>query len=452
MDNFNSFNLKPVLLKALEELKFQTPTKVQEQAIPLALNNKDLLVSAKTGSGKTAAFLLPTLNKLLEKPEQPGGTRALILAPTRELAQQLVKQAKKMAGSAKILTCLLTGGDSFKFQASMLRKNPEIVVATPGRLIEHLERGTPDFSTLEVLILDEADRMLDMGFTDDVITIVSNCNKEKRQTLLFSATLKKRGLKDLIEFLLVNPQTVDIDDFRQQHSQIRQQYILSDDYKHKSNLTDQILNAEEFDKALIFCNTRSQTEPLANWLKYKGHTVGALHGEMSQDDRNKVMRNWKQGSFKTLVATDVAARGLDIPEIDLVINFDVPRNSDDYIHRTGRTGRASKEGLAISLVENNTWNVLNRIEHYLKLDLEQRKFKGFIANYKGPKRVKKSGKAGGAKGRDIFKKEDKKPKVKQRHRDKKNIGKRRKPSGNAQIDNGFSPMKRKPKADNNESG
>lgn len=444
MSDFKQFNLKPVLLNSLESLAFTEPTPVQQQTIPAALKHQDLLVSAKTGSGKTAAFLLPTLNRLLDKPEVHGGTRALILAPTRELAQQLVKQAKKMAGSSRLLCGLITGGDSFKYQASFLRKNPEIVVATPGRLLEHLERDTPDFSTLEVLVLDEADRMLDMGFADDVLTIVSNCNKDNRQTLLFSATLKKRGLQDLIDFLLVDPKTIDVDQVRQQHDQIHQQMILGDDAKHKSALTDSLLHNETFEKALIFTNTRIQADSLGSWLKYKNHRIGVLHGDMTQDDRNHVMQAWRKGNFKTLVATDVAARGLDIPAIDLVINFDVPRNGDDYIHRIGRTGRAGQQGLAITLVEHNSWNTLTRIQHYLHLSMEKRTLPGLVAKYKGPKKLKASGKAASSLKRDDKQKPKTTVKKKQRHRDTKNIGKRRKPSANAGQEGGFAPPKKRP--------
>nr|WP_279537209.1 DEAD/DEAH box helicase [Aestuariicella hydrocarbonica] len=411
-------------------MEFTEPTDVQKATIPLALEGRDLVVSSETGSGKTAAFILPTLNRLLQQDAPKSGTRALILTPTRELCRQIVKHCKQLAAFSHLEVNAITGGHDFKYQRAIFRKNPEILVATPGRLKEHLEKGSADFKDLEVLILDEADRMLDMGFTDDVMEIAASCNAD-RQTLLFSATLD--GQQYLTDSLLRDPETIAIGDHSQANANVQQKIVLTDDEKHKNKLLLKLLETQEYDKAIVFVNTKAQTNKLVGWLKYMQQDVGVLHGDMDQDARNNEMNRLRRGRIKMLIATDVAARGLDIKGIDLVINYDLARNSEDFIHRTGRTGRAGQDGLAISLITQRDWDLMARFERELDIRFDRYSVPGLEAKFKGPKKVKSSGKAAATKKRDTSDKSGKKSgkkveKSKVRHRDTKNIGKRRKPT------------------------
>lgn len=395
MPLLKDLSLHQQLLKALDKLDFIEATAVQAQAIPPALASKDLMVSAQTGSGKTAAFLLPILERMLAQDAPKSGTRALILLPTRELALQTQKHFEQLAAFTYIKCGLIIGGEAFKHQVATLRKNPEVLIATPGRLVEHLERGTPDFNDLEILVLDEADRMLDMGFAIAMHTIGESCNKQ-RQNLLFSATLKHKEL-GRIKATFKDPEFIEVDSHRQQHRQITQQLILADDKKHKEALVAALLNEEKAQKVFIFCKTRQQCEQLSNVLRYKKFKANCIHGEIPQSERKQVMNQFRQGGVDVLVATDLAARGLDINDVDLVINFSIAQSGDDHVHRIGRTGRAGKEGKAITLIDSNEWNQMSSIERYLKIRFEHRTLKGLKAKYTGPKVVKKSGKAAGPK-------------------------------------------------------
>jgi len=442
---FSEFDLDKRLLKAVDKLGFQKPTPVQTATIPQAMDHKDLLVSSETGSGKTAAFLLPTLHQMLVKAAPETGSRMLILLPTRELARQVMKHFKQLAEFTHLKFALICGGETFKFQRAMFRKNPEVIIATPGRLLEHIEHGTPDFEELEFLVLDEADRMLDMGLSEDVLKIVSCCNVD-RQTLLFSATLNHRGLSKMMAGMLREPETIRLNTVRDQHQNIRQQIVVADDSLHKGRLTAWLLTNETFDKALIFTNTRIQADKLGSYLRSKELRVGVLHGEMEQDDRNRIMQLLRQGIINVLVATDVAARGLDIKGVDLVINFDMARSGKEHVHRIGRTGRAGEEGLAICLISPQEWNLMSSIGRYLRIDFERRTIESQLGKYKGPHKTKASGKAAGSK-KAKQKKKGKEVKAKQRHRDKKNIGKRRKPTLRGVEDkptpSGFKPLMKK---------
>jgi ATP-dependent RNA helicase SrmB len=383
------------LFKAIDKLGFTEATPVQMRTIPAVLAGKDLLVSAKTGSGKTAAFLLPMLDRFLATEAPRTGTRALILLPTRELALQTLKALQSLAGFTPIKGGLIIGGEAFKHQVATLRKNPEVLIATPGRLVEHIERGTPDFKDLEVLVLDEADRMLDMGFAIEMDTIARACN-DRRQTLLFSATLKHRGM-DNITRLLNEPESIVVDSHRQAHSELAQEMVLADDIKHKEKLVAALIAEEKAHRVIVFCNTRAQCQQLGNVLKYLKLRADFIHGEISQSERKQVMNRFRNGQLEILVATDVAARGLDIEGVELVINFDLAQSGDDHVHRVGRTGRAGHSGKAITLVSATEWNQMSSIERYLKIRLDRRKVEGLVARYKGPKKVKKSGKAAGSK-------------------------------------------------------
>jgi len=430
--SFSSLSLAEPLLMAVSKLGFEQPTPVQQQAIPLALEHKDLLVSAETGSGKTAAFLLPTLHHLLTLPSRKFGTRALILAPTRELAQQIFKQCQQLVEFTVLKAGIITGGDDFRLQQNMLRKNTEIVIATPGRLLELMEQDAPNFSHLEVLILDEADRMLDMGFSEDVLTIAKSCNTQ-RQTLLFSATLTHFGVIKMADKMLQNHEIVALNTPYDGHRNIEQQIIVADDNDHKQKLLAWLLLNETYDKALVFTNSRIQADALRGPLRGQKLRVGVLHGEMDQKDRNRMMELYRDGEVNVMIATDLAARGLDVKGINLVINFDVPRNGINYIHRIGRTGRVDELGLTIALVKSTEWNLMSGIERFLKQKFKRRTIKELEGKYKGPKKLKASGKAAGVKKKTEPKKAAAE-KVKIRHRDKKNIGKRRAPSNKPPSD------------------
>jgi ATP-dependent RNA helicase SrmB len=390
-----SLPLHKQLFKALDLLGFTEATEVQDKAIPVTLEGKDIMVSAKTGSGKTAAFLLPILNQMLNLAAPKSGTRGLILLPTRELALQTQKMFESLAKFTQIKSGIVIGGEAFKHQIASIRKNPEVIIATPGRLVEHLDKGFIDFHDLEFLILDEADRMLDMGFSEDMNKIAAACRKE-RQTLLYSATLKHKGFGRIRE-ILTDPVSIEIDSFKAGHSQITQQMVLADDDKHKRSLVKALIKEEGAEKVFVFCKTREQCQQLGNHLANTNLVAAFIHGEIPQSERKQVMSRFRDNKIQVLVATDVAARGLDVADVDLVINFTVAHSGDDHVHRVGRTGRAGKVGLAITLVSEIDWNKNSSIERYLKIRFEHRQVRGLKARYQGPKRVKLSGKAVGSK-------------------------------------------------------
>lgn len=451
--SFAELGLHERLLKALDKQGMSAATPVQAQALPAALTGRDLMVSAETGSGKTAAYLLPVLQQLLARPAPHTATRALILVPTRELARQVQKDCQQLAAFTPLGVEMITGGVEFKYQRALLRKNPEVVIATPGRMLEHLNRQNIELSDLEMLVLDEADRMLDLGFGEDVLSIAAACRPD-HQTLLYSATLRHEGVNSVAHKVLHDPEhcLLNQDEAGQQH--IRQQIVLADDVKHKQRLLVRLLELESYEQALVFTNTRDMADQLGHFLKYHRLRVAVLHGEMQQDDRNRVMELFRKGQVNVLVATDVAARGLDVRDVGLVINFDMTRNGDDHVHRVGRTGRFGAAGLAISMVMSTEWNLMASIERYLRVKFERRLVKGLEGRYKGPKKLKASGKAASESKRKTGSKAaekvgGKKPKTKERQRDRKAIGKRRKPveqgGGNAASDmgDGFAPLKKR---------
>ncbi|MDE0951543.1 MAG: DEAD/DEAH box helicase [Halioglobus sp.] len=441
---FEEVQLDRSLRIGLDALDLSDATEVQKLAVPAALQGGDVLVSAETGSGKTLAYLIPLSQKILAATSsKQSGTLALILVPTRELARQVLKQCRQLLAKSPVLAQAITGGADFKYQKSVLRKDPQVIVATPGRLLEHCEKGSADLSALQTLVLDEADRMLDMGFREDVLKIADFCATEK-QVLMLSATLSHRGVGAIAEILLRSPQTITVGQVRQAHSSITHQLILADSQEHKDKVLIALLKQGEFRRALVFANKRNTATRLANLLQYHDLRCASLHGEMSTEDRKKVMHQFHDSKIDIVCASDLAARGLDVPGIDLVVNFDLPRSGDDYLHRTGRTGRAGAKGLAISLVSAVEWNLSISIERYLTLSFERRSLPGLKAKYSGPKKLKSSGKATGGK-----KKTSKMPaaKSKTRARNQKNIGKRR--SGRkgepTPVNDGFAPlMKKKP--------
>ncbi len=368
--SFEALKLSAPLLSALDKAGYQTPTDVQIQAIPAALANKDLLASAQTGSGKTAAFLLPSLEKMIQKSDKPGkGPRVLVLTPTRELAQQVEKNAAVYGENLRYLrTASLVGGSSMGYQIRALSKPIDIVVATPGRLMDHMRQGRIDFNRLEVLILDEADRMLDMGFIEDIETIVKATPKE-RQTLLFSATLDGVVGK-LAARLTRDPVRIEVAR-KAEEGKIEEQLLYCDDFRHKERLLDHILRDANINQCVIFTSTKSFSEELSDRLYEKGFSSACLHGDMPQNWRNRTLNDLRLGRIKILVATDVAARGIDVPTISHVINFDLPNQAEDYVHRIGRTGRAGRTGYAIAFAEVNEYMKVQRIERYLARKLEE---------------------------------------------------------------------------------
>ena len=404
---FSEFALHERLLKAVAELKFVEPTPVQAAAIPLALQGRDLRVTAQTGSGKTAALVLPILNRLIGPAKVRVDIRAVILLPTRELAQQTLKEVERFSQFTFVKAGLVTGGEDFKAQAAMLRKVPDILIGTPGRLLEQLNAGNLDLKHVEVLVLDEADRMLDMGFSEDVERLAGEC-AGREQTMLFSATTGGAGLREMIRKVLKDPQHLQLNNVSELASGTRHQIIMADHNVHKEQVLNWLLTNETYQKAIIFTNTKAMADRLYGRLVALEYKAFVLHGDKDQKDRKAAIDRLKQGGAKVMVATDVAARGLDVEGLDMVINFDMPRSGDDYVHRVGRTGRAGSDGLAISLICHGDWNLMSSIERYLKQSFERRVIKEVKGTYSGPKKVKASGKAVGVKKKKTDAKGDKK--------------------------------------------
>nr|CBA09550.1 putative ATP-dependent RNA helicase [Neisseria meningitidis alpha153] len=337
---FADLNLDKNILSAVSSEGYESPTPIQAQAIPSALEGRDIMASAQTGSGKTAAFLLPTLQKLTKRSEKPGkGPRALVLTPTRELAAQVEKNALAYAKNMRwFRTVSIVGGASFGYQTRALSKPVDLIVATPGRLMDLMQSGKVDFERLEVLILDEADRMLDMGFIDDIETIVE-ATPSDRQTLLFSATWDG-AVGKLARKLTKDPEIIEVERVDDQ-GKIEEQLLYCDDMRHKNRLLDHILRDADIDQCVIFTSTKAMTEVIADELYEKGFAANCLHGDMPQGWRNRTLMDLRKGRCKILVATDVAARGIDVPTITHVINYDLPKQAEDYVHRIGpyRSGR-----------------------------------------------------------------------------------------------------------------
>ncbi|MFA5515473.1 MAG: DEAD/DEAH box helicase [Desulfuromonadales bacterium] len=362
--SFSDFNFAPNILKAILECGYETPTPIQAQAIPKALAGHDLIGSAQTGTGKTAAFMLPTLQKLSTGTRTgKGAPRVLVLTPTRELAGQVLDATRSYGKYLGLRSAILLGGMPYREQFRSLAQPLDLVVATPGRLIDHLERGSLNLSAVEVLVLDEADRMLDMGFKEDVEKITA-ATPAGRQTLLFTATMD-RTMADLARKLLRDPVRIDIAGKSNSIENIDQRLHLVDDLQHKHRMLRHLVTDNTLTQAIIFSATKRDADTLARELTAQGHRAAALHGDMTQAARNRTVRDLRLGRIRLLVATDVAARGLDISGISHVINFDLPKFAEDYVHRIGRTGRAGASGTAISLASGNDLAPLQRIQRYI---------------------------------------------------------------------------------------
>ena len=372
---FADLNLDKNILSAVSSEGYESPTPIQAQAIPFALEGRDIMASAQTGSGKTAAFLLPTLQRLTKRSEKPGkGPRALVLTPTRELAAQVEKNALAYAKNMRwFRTVSIVGGASFGYQTRALSKPVDLIVATPGRLMDLMQSGKVDFDRLEVLILDEADRMLDMGFIDDIETIVE-ATPTDRQTLLFSATWDG-AVGKLARKLTKDPEIIEVERVDDQ-GKIEEQLLYCDDMRHKNRLLDHILRDANIDQCVIFTSTKAMTEVIADELYEKGFAANCLHGDMPQGWRNRTLMDLRKGRCKILVATDVAARGIDVPTITHVINYDLPKQAEDYVHRIGRTGRAGRTGIAITFAEVNEYVKVHKIEKYIGRKLPELTIEG----------------------------------------------------------------------------
>ncbi|HZM34490.1 MAG TPA: DEAD/DEAH box helicase [Burkholderiales bacterium] len=361
--SFSSLGLDSSLLDNLARLGYGAPTPVQREAIPAALAGGDLLVSSQTGSGKTAAFVLPGLQRLRTPPRVAGkGPRMLVLAPTRELAMQVQKATHGYCSGQKLLTALLVGGMPMGPQLKQVKKALDIAIATPGRLRDHLERGSVDLARVELLVLDEADRMLDMGFQEEIDAIVARAPKE-RQTLLFSATLAG-VVGRLAARVTREPRRIEITRREETKLDITQHALVADNAEHKNCMLDTLLKEAEVEQALVFTAMKRTAAELTSALLFKGFSAGALHGDMQQRDRTRMLNRLRDGSLRVLVATDVAARGIDVPGINLVVNYDAPRFAEEYVHRIGRTGRAGRAGVAVTFLGREDRSLVRQIERY----------------------------------------------------------------------------------------
>lgn len=386
---FETLGLHTSILRAIADTGYTQPTAVQQQAIPAAIAGRDLLVSSQTGSGKTAAFMLPALHKLAGAPIEPVNSKTpnqerqsmrsrgerprfqaakpkmLVLTPTRELALQVTTATDKYSAySRRIKAVSILGGMPYPKQMQLLSRNPEILVATPGRLIDHMESGKIDFSELQMLVLDEADRMLDMGFIDDIEKIVA-ATPSTRQTMLFSATLDG-VVGNMARRITNDPMIIQIASSATKHENISQRVHFVDDLSHKNRLLDHLLRDQALDQAVVFTATKRDADNIADRLNIAGFAAAALHGDMHQGARNRTLDALRRGQVRILVATDVAARGIDVPGITHVFNYDLPKFPEDYVHRIGRTGRAGRNGVAVSLV-NHAENInVKRIERFTK--------------------------------------------------------------------------------------
>jgi superfamily II DNA/RNA helicase len=361
--SFATLGLDPSLLATLTALGYAEPTPVQREAIPAAIAGGDLLVSSQTGSGKTAAFLLPALQRLYAPAAAPGnGPRVLVLTPTRELALQVQKSAHGYGATQRMRTASLVGGMPYGLQLKQLSRPVDIVIATPGRLKDHMDRRSVSLGRVELLVLDEADRMLDMGFQEEIDAIVARIPKE-RQTLLFSATLD--GIVGhLARRVTRDPRRIAIARVAQTRPDITQHALVADNDAHKARMLDTLLRETDVVQTLVFTATKRAAEDLSVSLLGKGFDVGALHGDMRQRERSQMLQRLRDGKMKVLVATDVAARGIDVPGINLVVNYDAPRQAEDYVHRIGRTGRAGRAGVAVTFLGHGDRHLVRQIERF----------------------------------------------------------------------------------------
>ena len=377
--NFDELNLAPAILKAVREQGYETPTPIQQQAIPAVLAGHDLLAGAQTGTGKTAAFTLPMLHKLTMSRSSTNrfgvfGIRALVLTPTRELAAQVEESVRHYGKYLQLQSAVIFGGVGMNPQISQLKKGVDILVATPGRLLDLQQQGFLDLSTVQMLVLDEADRMLDMGFIHDVKKVLALVPKEK-QSLLFSATFSSE-IRELAAQLLHSPQSIQVTP-ENTTVQLIKQVVHPVGRQQKKALLAHIIETKQWSQVLVFCRTKFGANHVADFLNKQGITAMALHGNKSQTARTQALSGFKTGEIRVLVATDIAARGIDIDELPHVVNYEIPNISEDYVHRIGRTGRAGASGEAISLVSLDEEGFMQEIEKFTRQSIEVEKVEGF---------------------------------------------------------------------------
>ena len=361
--NFKDFNLDERLLEGIEVIGFEKATPVQEQAIPLIMKGKDIIASAQTGTGKTAAFVLPIVHKIINA-EQDGNVKALVIVPTRELAMQIDQHLEGISYFTPVSSIAIYGGTdgtSFIAEKQALTEGADVVICTPGRMLSHLYSGYVKVSELKYLVLDEADRMLDMGFYEDIMKIISYL-PEKRQSLFFSATMPDKARK-LAHKVLHKPVEINIAISKPVEKVMQVAYVLYE--KQKIDMLKYLLQGKELRSVLIFCSTKASTKQLNKDLQKAGLNIDEIHSDLEQSNREKVLRRFKNRSLSILVATDILSRGIDIEDIDLVVNFDVPNDDEDYIHRIGRTARAQADGVAITFINEKEQGKFLGIEELL---------------------------------------------------------------------------------------
>ncbi|WP_076408742.1 DEAD/DEAH box helicase [Shewanella sp. UCD-KL12] len=436
---FTDFSLDKRLLDTLDHMGIETPTEIQQQAIPVGLSGKDLMASSKTGSGKTLAFLLPAMQRIIStRALSKRDPRVLILLPTRELANQVYSQLRLLVANTQYKAIKILGGENFNDQAKSLARDPHFVVATPGRLADHLKQHHLHLNGLELLILDEADRMLDLGFADQLKAINNAADHKRRQTLMFSATLDHGEINEIAAELLNSPEHVAIGAGNIENLDITQRIYLADHLDHKEALLSRILESEPHKQIIIFTATREDTDRLAAKLSQAGYNTASLSGNLNQSARNQIMDQFSRGLQKILVTTDVASRGLDLLNVSLVINFDMPKFAEEYVHRIGRTGRAGAKGDAISLVGPKDWVSFKQVQLFLKKKFDLSTIDGLAAKFSGLKdkpKTKKRTKSTAKKG--VATKAKSKAKAKPKQLDKRFI---------TGVDVGDAPMLRKPKS------
>jgi ATP-dependent RNA helicase RhlE len=378
--SFETFNLHPSIMAGVKAQGYSTPTPIQLESIPPIMQGRDIIGLAQTGTGKTAAFVLPVLHRIMSSPR--GRVSALIVSPTRELAEQTCETINELGYKTGLHAISIYGGVSMEQQIRGLRRGVELVVACPGRLLDHLLKGTLDLSNVEVLIIDEADRMFDMGFLPDIRNIV-RCLTRPHQTLLFSATMPE-DIRRLVQEVLHDPITIKIGESAPVESVSHALYPVQPHLK--TALLKEILRTTETESVLIFMRTKHRVERVADQLSKAGYKVAALQGDMTQYRRQEALDGFRDGSLKILVATDIAARGLDILSISHVINYDMPDTTDAYTHRIGRTGRVANTGEAFTLVTGEDKDMIKALERIFKKPIENRKVEGFNYNAEAPQR------------------------------------------------------------------
>ncbi len=371
---FSKLGLSSKVLEGVRAAGYTDPTPIQLRAIPIVMSGRDLIGSAQTGTGKTAAFALPILSRLAQR----GALRALVLEPTRELAAQVETAIRDYGRFTNLRTTVIFGGTGYGRQDQALRQGVDIIVATPGRLLDQMQRGMVRLNQIEILVLDEADRMLDMGFLPDVRRVVERCPRA-RQTMLFSATIPPE-IEQLCKWALRNPENIEIGLRRSPAETVTHAlYPVASDQKQE--LLEELLRRTDYDQVLIFCRTKHGADRVARRLHQQGHAVAVLHSNRTQREREQALNGFRNGRYEVMVATDIAARGIDVEQISHVINFDVPHHPEDYVHRIGRTGRAQSVGDAFTIMTAEDLQEVATIERFIGQKIPRVKLEGFAYKY-----------------------------------------------------------------------